>query len=78
VRQLKADASRDLTVGGADLASQALAAGLVDECIVFVWPVVLGAGKPAFPADTGLRLELLDQRRYGNGVLLLRYRPPQE
>ncbi|MDQ1640663.1 MAG: hypothetical protein QOJ90_14 [Actinomycetota bacterium] len=47
VQQLKADASRDLTVGGADLASQALTAGLVDECTLFVWPVAVGVGKPA-------------------------------
>ena len=75
VRQLKADASRDLTVGGADLASQALTAGLVDECLLFVWPVAVGDGKPALPTDAGLRLELLDERRFTNGVVLLRYRP---
>lgn len=75
VQQLKANASRDLTVGGADVASQALNAGLVDECILFVWPIIVGAGKPALAADASLRLELLDQRRFANGVLLLRYRP---
>jgi dihydrofolate reductase len=75
VQQLKADASRDLTVGGADLASQALTAGLVDECTLFVWPVAVGDGKPALPADARLSLELLDQRRFANGVMLLQYRP---
>lgn len=75
VQQLKADASRDLTVGGADLASQALTAGLVDACILFVWPVAVAEGKPALPADARLSLELLDERRFANGVLLLRYRP---
>jgi dihydrofolate reductase len=75
VQQLKADASSDLTVGGADLASQALTAGLVDECDLFVWPVTVGDGKPALPADARLDLELLDVRRFANGVLLLRYRP---
>ena len=75
VRQLKADATRDLTVGGADLAAQALRAGLVDECFLFVWPVVVGGGKPALPTGTSLSLELLDQRRFPNGVVLLRYRP---
>ena len=75
VQQLKADANRDLIVGGANLASQALAAGLVDECTLFVWPVAVGDGKPALPADTRLRLELLDQRPFANGVMLLRYRP---
>jgi dihydrofolate reductase len=75
VQKLKTDASRDLTVGGADLASQALTAGLVDECTLFVWPVAVGDGKPALPADARLDLELLDGRRFANGVMLLRYRP---
>jgi dihydrofolate reductase len=75
VQQLKADVSRDLTVGGAHLASQALHAGLVDECILFVWPITVGDGKRALPADARLDLELLDERRFANGVLLLRYRP---
>ena len=78
VRQLKADASGDLTVGGANLAAQALRAGLVDECVLFVWPMAVGRGKPAFPADDSHSLELLDERRFANGVVLLRYRarPP--
>ena len=75
VQQLKADASSDLTVGGANIASQALRAGLVDECILFVWPITVGHGKPALPADTRLSLELLDERRFANGVVLLRYSP---
>jgi len=75
VQQLKADASRDLTVGGANLASQALNAGLVDECILFVWPMTVGDGKPALPADASHSLELLDEHRFANGTLLLRYRP---
>lgn len=74
VRQLKADAIRDLTIGGADLAAQAVAAGLVDEYVLFVWPRVVGAGKPALPVDADLSLELVDERRFANGVLLLRYR----
>ncbi|MCU1487852.1 MAG: dihydrofolate reductase [Actinomycetia bacterium] len=75
VRDLKAGASRDLLVGGPHLAAQALQAGLVDECHLFVWPIVLGGGNPALPADTRTDLELLDERRLGNGVLQLRYRP---
>lgn len=75
VLHLKAEASRDLTVGGADLASQALHAGLLDECILFVWPVTVGSGKPALPANTRHSLELLDEQRFSNGALLLRYRP---
>jgi dihydrofolate reductase len=76
VQELKAAASSDLTIGGANLAAQALKAGLVDECQLFVWPMVVGGGKPALPTDTRADLELLDERRFGNGVVLLRYRPP--
>lgn len=75
VRELKATASGDITVGGANLAAQAFKAGLVDECQLFVWPTVLGGGKPALPTDDRADFELIDQRRFGNGVVLLRYRP---
>ena len=75
VRQLKETATGDLTVGGATLASRALNAGLVDECQLFVWPAAVGRGKPALQVDARVDLELLDQRRFDNGVLLLRYRP---
>ena len=75
VRDLKAAASSDITIGGADLASQALQAGLVDECQLYVLPTVLGRGKPALPTDARVDLELIDERRFGNGVVLLRYRP---
>jgi len=75
IRELKAAASSDLTVGGADLAAQALQAGLVDECQLLVWPIAVGGGKPALPTGVRSGLELLDERRFGNGVLLLRYRP---
>jgi dihydrofolate reductase len=74
VQDLKAAASRDLLVGGPTLAAQALKAGLVDECQLFVWPVVLGGGKPALPTDVRAELELLDERRFSNGVVHLRYR----
>ncbi|HEY8673537.1 MAG TPA: dihydrofolate reductase family protein [Candidatus Dormibacteraeota bacterium] len=74
VRRLKAEAERDLTVGGPDLAGQALAAGLVDECHLFVAPVIVGGGKRSLPSSVRLKLELLDQRRFGNGVVYLRYR----
>ena len=75
VHELKAAASSDLTVGGANLAAQAFKAGLVDECQLFVWPMVVGGGKPALPTDTRIDLELLDERRFANGVVHLRYRP---
>ena len=71
---MKASATRDLTVGGAHLAAQAFKAGLVDECRLFVWPVIVGGGKPALPTGTRADLELLDERRFGNGVVHLRYR----
>ncbi len=74
VRRLKIAASRDLLVGGPNLAEQALQAGLVDECLLFIWPVVLGGNKPALPHDTRLDLELLDEHRFNSGVVHLRYR----
>jgi dihydrofolate reductase len=74
VRQMKATAGRDLTVGGPDLAGQALRAGLVDELHLFLAPVVVGAGTRALPTDLRLNLELLDERRFGNGTVHLRYR----
>ena len=74
VQELKAGSVRDLSVGGPDLGAQALAAGLVDECHLFLTPVLVGGGKPAFPAGLRLKLELLDERRFGNGVVHLHYR----
>src|SRR5918998_29202 len=73
VHELKATASSDLTVGGANLATQAFKAGLVDECQLFVWPIVVGGGKPGLPTGIRANLELLDERRFGNGVVYLRY-----
>ncbi len=74
VRQMKARAGRDMTVGGPDLAAQAIAAGLVDECHLFVAPIVVGGGTSALPDNVRLKLELLDERRFGNGVVHLHYR----
>jgi len=74
VRRMKAAADGDLTIGGPDLAGQAIRAGLVDELHLLVVPVVVGAGKRCLPAGVRLRLELLDQRRFGGGVVYLRYR----
>jgi dihydrofolate reductase len=75
VRQMKTRAGRDLTVGGPDLAAQAMKTGLVDECHLLISPVVVGSGKKALPSDAHLQLELLDERRFGNGVVHLHYRP---
>jgi dihydrofolate reductase len=74
VRRMKAQAERDLSVGGPDLAAQALGAGLVDECHLFVAPVVVGGGKRSLPRDVRLKLELLDERRFGSGMVYLYYR----
>jgi dihydrofolate reductase len=73
VRELKAAAERDLSVGGAELAAQALRAGLVDELQLFVVPVVVGGGKKALPDGVRAQLELLDERRFAGGTVFLRY-----
>jgi dihydrofolate reductase len=75
IRQLKARAARDITVGGPELAAQAIEAGLVDELHLFLTPVVVGAGTRALPDGLRLELELLDERRFGSGVVQLHYRP---
>lgn len=74
VREMKRSATSDLTVGGAHLAAQAFEGGLVDACQLFVWPVVVGGGKAALPRDTRADLELVDERRFANGVVYLHYR----
>jgi dihydrofolate reductase len=74
IRQMKVGAERDISIGGPNLAAQALAAGLVDECHLFLTPVVVGGGQQALPDNVRLRLELLDERRFGNGVVHLHYR----
>lgn len=72
VRQIKADAGHDLNVSGADLAASAWHAGLVDECHVFVVPMLVGGGKRMFPDGLRQQLTLLDERRFGNGMVFLR------
>jgi dihydrofolate reductase len=74
IRQLKTAAARDLSVGGPTLAAQALKLGLVDECHLFLSPIVVGGGTPALPDNVHLDLALLDERRFGNGVVHLHYR----
>ena len=74
VRRLKAAAVRDVTVGGADLAAHAIRAGLVDECHLFVTPVLVGGGTPSLPDGIRVKLELLDEHRFGSGVVHLHYR----
>lgn len=73
IKHLKRTSASDLTIGGAELAGQAMASGLIDECHLFLTPIIVGGGKRALP-DTHARLELLDQRRFHDGVVYLRYR----
>jgi len=73
-RQMKVSAGRDMVVGGAELAAQAFRAGLVDECHLFVAPIVVGGGKQSLPNDVRVKLELLDERRFEGGMVYLRYR----
>jgi dihydrofolate reductase len=74
IREMKTRADRDITVGGPELAAQALAAGLVDECHLLLTPIVVGGGKRSLPSNVRLELELLDERRFGSGVVHLHYR----
>ncbi len=76
IRRMKATADRDITVGGPGLAGHAIRAGLVDELHLFLMPVVVGGGTRSLPDDVRLQLELLDERRFGNGVVHLHYRAP--
>jgi dihydrofolate reductase len=74
VRRLKQTSDADIAIGGADIAGQALALGLVDECHLLLVPIVVGGGKRALPAGVRAQLELLDERRFESGVVYLRYR----
>jgi len=74
VRQMKTAAGRDITVGGPELAAQAIKARLVDEYHLFVVPMVVGGGTQFLPDNVRLELELMDERRFGNGTVHLHYR----
>lgn len=74
IRRMKADAAQDLTVGGPTLAAHALAAGVVDECHLFVVPVIVGGGLRALPDGIRLELELVSERRFAGGVVHLHHR----
>jgi dihydrofolate reductase len=76
VKRLKDEADRDLSVSGPGIAIEAFRAGLVDEVNLIVFPVVVGGGKPGLPRGLRYDLELLDERRFGSGVVHLRYRTP--
>lgn len=72
--EMKASTATDLGIGGSIVAAQAFDAGLVDECHLFVYPVLLGRGKPAFGGNSRVDLELMDEHRFPDGALYLRYR----
>jgi len=74
VRRLKEAAPQNILIGGANLAAQAFRAGLIDECHLFVVPILVGGGKPALPQAFRLELELLDVRRFAGGAVHLHYR----
>jgi riboflavin biosynthesis pyrimidine reductase len=74
VRRLKAAARHDIAVGGPTLAAEALRSGLVDECHLFIAPVVVGGGIRSLPDDVRIELDLLDERRFANGMVHLHYR----
>ena len=74
VRRLKQSSGADISIGGAELAGQAIGAGLVDECHLFLCPIVVGGGKRALPDNARAQLELLEERRFPNGVVHLHYR----
>ena len=74
IRRMKTNTERDISVGGADLAAQAFDAGLVDECHLFLTPIVVGGGKKCLPDDVRVKLALVDQRRFASGVVHLHYR----
>ncbi|MPZ73331.1 MAG: deaminase [Nitriliruptorales bacterium] len=74
IRQIKVSATQDLAVGGPHLAAEAFKAGLVDELHLYLTPIVVGGGKRSLPSNVRLKLELLDERWFGNGVVHLRYR----
>lgn len=74
IQRLKQTSAADISIGGAELAGHALRAGLVDECHLFLCPLVVGGGKRALPDNVRVHLELLDERRFRNGVVHLHYR----
>jgi dihydrofolate reductase len=74
VRRMKETAAGDISVSGPDLAQHAFRAGMVDEVHLFVFPVIVGGGKSGLPRDVQLDLELLDERRFANGVVHMHHR----
>jgi dihydrofolate reductase len=77
IRRLKETVEQDILIGGPELAAHAFRAGLIDECQLFLIPMIVGGGKSALPDNVRLELELLEERRFGGGVVYLRYRTKQ-
>jgi dihydrofolate reductase len=77
IRRMKESVEQDIHIGGAELAAQAFRSGLIDECQLFLLPIIVGGGKPCLPANVRLELELLEERRFDSGVVFLRYRTRQ-
>ena len=73
VRRLKASATADISIGGAELAGQAFSAGLVDEFHLFLSPILVGGGRRSLPDGVRIPLELIDERRFASGVVHLHY-----
>lgn len=77
IRQLKEVTKHDISIGGPDLAAHAFRSGLIDECHLFLTPIIVGGGKQSLPNNVRLELELIEERRFGNGMVFLRYRARQ-
>lgn len=77
IQKLKETSQHDIVIGGPELATQAFRAGLIDECHLFIIPIIVGGGKQSLPEGVRLELELLQERRFGNGMVFLRYRARQ-
>ncbi len=74
IEELKKTVQHEIAIGGAELATHAFRAGLIDECHLFLIPIIVGGGKPSLPDNVRSELELLEERRFGNGTVYLRYR----
>ncbi len=77
IRQLKEAVEQDILIGGPEIAAHAFRSRLIDECHLFLTPIIVGGGKPSLPDHVRLDLELLEERRFGNGMVFLRYRTRQ-
>jgi dihydrofolate reductase len=77
LKRLKETAEQDISIGGPEIAAHAFRAGLVDECQLYIAPIMVGGGKPSLPDDVRLELELLEERAFGSGVVFLRYQVRQ-